>query len=62
MPVNKNVMHVLSASHTFWYQLSGGVFGSRLAGMPRALLLFREKSLNGHGRDRNVRRVRLVVT
>lgn len=38
MPVNKGVMHVLSASHAFWYQVSGGIFGSRLAGMPVLLL------------------------
>jgi deazaflavin-dependent oxidoreductase (nitroreductase family) len=38
MPVNKNVMHFLSASHAFWYQVSGGVIGSRLAGMPVLLL------------------------
>jgi deazaflavin-dependent oxidoreductase (nitroreductase family) len=29
----------MSASHAFWYQLSGGVLGSRLAGMPVLLLM-----------------------
>jgi deazaflavin-dependent oxidoreductase (nitroreductase family) len=36
--VNKNLIKFLTNTHLFWYQLSGGIFGTRMSGMPVLLL------------------------
>ncbi len=38
MPMNKNVIRFMSKSHAFWYQMSGGIIGSKVSGMPVLLL------------------------
>lgn len=38
MPVNPFVMKMLSRTHTFWYQLTGGTVGSSMGGAPILLL------------------------
>ena len=38
MPMNKGVIRFLSQSHAFWYQLSGGIIGAKVSGMPVLLL------------------------
>jgi len=38
MPMNKGVIRFMSKSHAFWYQLSGGVIGAKVSGMPVLLL------------------------
>jgi deazaflavin-dependent oxidoreductase (nitroreductase family) len=38
MPVNKGVMKFVSMSHAFWYQMSGGIIGTKVSGMPVLLL------------------------
>ena len=51
MPVNKGVMRFLSKSHAFWYQMSGGIVGAKVSGMPVLLL-----TTTGHksGRKRTI--------
>ncbi len=36
--MNKGVIRFMSKSHAFWYQLSGGVIGNKVSGMPVLLL------------------------
>jgi deazaflavin-dependent oxidoreductase (nitroreductase family) len=38
MPMNKGVMKFMSMSHAFWYQMTGGVIGAKVSGMPVLLL------------------------
>ena len=38
MPMNKGVIKFMSASHAFWYQMTGGIIGSKVSGMPVLLL------------------------
>jgi deazaflavin-dependent oxidoreductase (nitroreductase family) len=38
MPVNRNLIKFGSATHLFWYQVSGGIIGGRMFGMPVLLL------------------------
>jgi deazaflavin-dependent oxidoreductase (nitroreductase family) len=38
MPVNPNLIKMMSAVHLFWYRLTGGTIGGSLAGRPVLLL------------------------
>ncbi len=38
MAMNKNLLRVMSATHAFWYQLTGGVVGRSAFGAPILLL------------------------
>ena len=38
MPLNPNLIKMMSAMHLFWYRLTGGVIGGSLAGRPILLL------------------------
>lgn len=38
MPVNPNLIKMMSAMHLFWYRLTGGAIGGSLAGRPILLL------------------------
>ena len=38
MPLNPNLIKMVSAMHLFWYRLTGGVIGGSLAGRPILLL------------------------
>ncbi len=38
MPVNPNLIKMMSALHLFWYRLTGGAIGGSLAGRPILLL------------------------
>lgn len=38
MPVNKTMIKMGSAVHSFWYQLTGGIFGAKVSGAPVVLL------------------------
>ena len=38
MPPNPAVLRLMSATHTFWYQVSGGIFGAKAFGVPVLLL------------------------
>ena len=38
MPMNKGVIKFMSMSHAFWYQMSGGIIGAKVSGMPVLLL------------------------
>ena len=38
MPMSPTLLRVISTTHTFWYRLTGGVIGARLAGRPMLLL------------------------
>jgi deazaflavin-dependent oxidoreductase (nitroreductase family) len=38
MPMNRTLINTISRVHTFWYRLSGGALGGRLAGRKMLLL------------------------
>ena len=38
MPMNKALIKFASATHAFWYQVTGGVIGAKVSGMPVLLL------------------------
>ncbi len=38
MPVNPNLIKMMSAMHLYWYRVTGGALGARLAGRPMLLL------------------------
>ncbi len=38
MPVNASFMKLMSATHMFWYRLTGGVIGGSVGGKPMLLL------------------------
>ncbi len=38
MPMSPTLLKVISVTHIFWYRLTGGALGARLAGRPMLLL------------------------
>ena len=38
MPMNKGLIKLASATHAFWYQMTGGIVGAKVSGMPVLLL------------------------
>ena len=49
MPMNKGVIKFMSMSHAFWYQMTGGIIGNKVSGMP-VLLLTTTGRKSGHKR------------